>query len=260
MNFISKLFNKEKTTPPEPAAHFSGAEKKIVADFEQKLSMTFENKALIITAFKHRSYLNVTNEERVASNERLEFLGDAVLDLVVTHYLYEKFPKRTEGQLSKIKSILISKPVLAEVASELSFGSMLLLNKGEEKTGGRRRQSILADTFEAIIGAIYLDKGLEAAVGFIRNNLLRNFKSIIHRELYHNYKSMLLEFAQSKTGKLPEYRMVRETGPDHDKSFVIAVYLNGDKLGEGEGKSKKNAEQKAAKRAVKKLGLDKPAI
>ncbi len=229
----------------------------ILEIFKNKLHLEFNNPSLVITALKHRSYLNVTNENRVASNERLEFLGDAVLDLVVTHHLYEKFPKRTEGQLSKIKSILISKPVLAEIAANLSLGSMVLINKGEEKTGGRQRDSILADCFEAVIGAIYLDKDLATAKNFIHEKLLVKFKSIMQRELYKNYKSMLLEHAQSKMDTPPDYKIIEETGPDHDKNFRVAVYLNGKKYAEGIGKSKKTAEQKAAKQALNKLGLGK---
>jgi len=239
----------QKDDRPIPMEH-------LVEEFQKKFQMTFRDPSLIITALKHRSYLNVSNEDRTASNERLEFLGDAVLDLVVTHYLYIRFPKRTEGQLSKIKSILVSKAVLAEIAQNLSLGKMLLLNRGEEKTGGRHRQSILADTMEAIIGAIYLDRGLDEASQFIHRHLLSRFKSIMQRELYRNYKSILLEYAQSRGNKLPEYRVMKELGPDHDKEFVIAVFLNGKKVGEGVGKSKKTAEQEAAKMAVQKLGIN----
>ncbi|UCF66004.1 MAG: ribonuclease III [bacterium] len=228
---------------------------RIIGILTKKYNISFNNPALLITAFKHRSYLNVTNEERIASNERLEFLGDAVLDLVVTDYLYRKFPKRTEGQLSKIKSILVSKPVLAETAAELSFGNLILINKGEEKTGGRQRQSILSDTFEALIGAIYLDKGLETASAFINTYLLSRFKSIMQRELYTNYKSILLEHAQSHFGTLPDYRVMEEMGPDHEKEFIIGVYLDGKEIGRGQGKSKKTAEQDAAKMAIQKLEL-----
>ncbi|MEJ2049480.1 MAG: ribonuclease III [Calditrichota bacterium] len=223
--------------------------------FQQKTGISFNDTNLLITAFKHRSYLNVTNEERVASNERLEFLGDAVLDLIVTDYLYGKFPKRTEGQLSKIKSILVSKPVLAEIATNLSLGNFILINKGEEKTGGRKRQSILADTLEAVLGALYLDQGMEITRTFIQDNLFTNFKSIMQRELYRNYKSILLEYAQSNLNKLPEYKVVNEIGPDHNKEFIISVYLNGQEVGRGRGKSKKMAEQEAAKFALQKIGL-----
>lgn len=256
MNIFQFLKRKRgrETTPPKLTPQ---AQEELVAEFEKKFHLHFHRPELIITALKHRSYLNITNEDRIFSNERLEFLGDAVLDLVVTHYLYEKFPKRTEGELSKIKSILVSKPVLADVANQVSLGDFVLINWGEEKTGGRKRQSILADAMEAIIGAIYLDQGLEAAREFIHTHLLRNFQKIIKRGLYKNYKSILLEFAQSKGWEVPSYKVVREEGPDHAKEFVIEVYVDDQKMGEGRGRSKKIAEQQAARQAVKKLKLDK---
>jgi len=256
LNFLKKLFRHRDTAKSAITRTVSDEERKIVEEFQTKFQMYFDDASLIITALKHRSYLNVSNEDRMASNERLEFLGDAVLDLVVTHYLYQKFPKRTEGQLSKIKSILVSKPVLAEIANDLSLGSLILINRGEEKTGGRRRQSILADCLEAVIGAVYLDKGLQYAENFIQARLLRKFKSIMQRELYQNYKSKLLEYAQSEIGELPEYKVLKESGPDHDKSFVIGVFLKGKKIGEGNGKSKKSAEQEAAKLAIQSLELN----
>ena len=244
--FINDLKNK----------NLSESEILLFKEIENKIDVHFINKQLIITALKHRSYLNVSNEDRVASNERLEFLGDAVLDLVITHYLFEKFPKRTEGQLSKIKSILVSKPVLAESAKLISLGEYILLNKGEEKTGGRKRQSILADSFEALIGAIYLDQGLEVAGTFIKSFVLVNFKSIMQRELYQNHKSTLLEYSQSAYGHPPEYKVVEESGPDHAKEFKVNVYVNGNIMAEGIGKSKKIAEQNAAMSALKALGLN----
>jgi ribonuclease-3 len=257
LNFFKALFGKIQNRESETASvEASSHEQDIVKKFQEKFQLHFNNNCLIITAFKHRSYLNVTNEDRTASNERLEFLGDAVLDLVITQYLYEKFPKRTEGQLSKIKSILVSQPVLAEIAGNLMLGDMILINKGEEKTGGRQRRSLLSDTFEAIVGAIYLDKGLDTAREFIYQHLLSHFKSIVQRELFKNYKSILLEYAQSQYGKLPEYKVLEEYGPDHDKRFVIAVYLDGDEVGKGNGKSKKIAEQEAAKYAMQQLGLN----
>ena len=257
MNFIKKFISRNSGNDKEGNSDRIVDENKIIKEFQKKFQINFSDPSLIITAFKHRSYLNVTNEERVASNERLEFLGDAVLDLITTQYLYHKFPKRTEGQLSKIKSILVSKLVLAEVAMELSLGGMLLINRGEEKTGGRQRQSILADTFEAIIGAIYLDKGLKATEDFVHKYLLSKFKKIMQVELYKNYKSVLLEYAQAHTGQLPEYRVLKEEGPDHDKRFVIGVYLDGKKVGEGSGKSKKFAEQEAARQAIERLNIKK---
>ena len=256
MEFLKKILGLK--SPPvsssgdEPATDEPG---QIVSRIKEKFNLTFDDPNLLITAFKHRSYLNITNEERIASNERLEFLGDAVLDLIVTQYLYEKFPKRAEGQLSKIKSILVSKPVLAEISAELSFGTLILINKGEEKTGGRQRHSILSDTLEALIGAIYLDKGIENARTFIHTHLLSKFKSIVQRELYTNFKSILLEHAQSNFSSLPEYRVLEEMGPDHDKRFVIGVYLDDKEIGRGQGKSKKIAEQEAAKKALQQFDL-----
>lgn len=257
MNFLRTLFGKKKNGVRGTASVEAPLEEqKIVKKFQEKFQYHFTDASLIVTAFKHRSYLNVSNEDRTASNERLEFLGDAVLDLVITQYLFEKFPKRTEGQLSKIKSVLVSQPVLAEIASNLMLGDMILINKGEEKTGGRQRRSLLSDTFEAIVGAIYIDKGLDTARDFIYQHLLSHFKSIVQRELFKNYKSILLEYAQSQYGKLPEYKVLEEYGPDHDKRFVIAVYLDGTEIGKGNGKSKKIAEQEAAKYAMQQLGLN----
>ena len=256
MEFLKKIFGLNSSVGSRRGSDSAAEEpEQLISRIKEKFNITFDDPDLLITAFKHRSYLNITNEERIASNERLEFLGDAVLDLIVTQYLYQKFPKRAEGQLSKIKSILVSKPVLAETAAELSFGSLILINKGEEKTGGRQRHSILSDTFEALIGAIYLDKGLEIASSFIHTHLLSRFKSIVQRELYTNFKSILLEHAQSNSGSLPEYRVLEEMGPDHDKRFVIGVYLDGKEIGTGQGKSKKIAEQEAAKEALQHFDL-----
>ena len=256
MKFLEKFFKKQRgSTPTEIPGILSSEEEKIIRRFREQFQLTFRNQFLLITAFKHRSYLNITNEQREASNERLEFLGDAVLDLVVTQFLYEKFPKRTEGQLSKIKSILVSKPVLADIAANMSLGDLILINKGEEKTGGRKRHSILSDTFEAIIGAIYLDMGITQAADFIRSSLLSKFKSIIQRELYTNYKSLLLEHIQSRYTDLPEYRVIQEMGPDHDKSFLVVVKIRGKEIGRGQGKSKKVAEQEAAREALKRIGI-----
>lgn len=257
MKFFKKIFRRSSTLPPRPEIDrkMTSEEERIIRHFEDQFHLAFNNPFLLVTAFKHRSYLNITNEQREASNERLEFLGDAVLDLVVTQFLYEKFPKRTEGQLSKIKSILVSKPVLAEMASQLGLGDLILINKGEEKTGGRKRHSILSDTFEAVIGALYLDQGLEKARDFIQKYLLSRFKTIMQRELYTNYKSILLEHAQSFFNALPEYRVVQEIGPDHDKKFIVVVKIKGNVIGRGEGKSKKVAEQVAAKEALKQMGI-----
>ncbi len=251
-NSLKNLFNRKDNglSKVELDQEVGNAQK-----FQNKFDMGFTNLDLIKTALKHRSFLNVTNEPRVHSNERLEFLGDAVLDLVVTQYLYEKFPKKTEGELSKVKSILVRKSVLADIATKISLGKLILINWGEEKTGGRHRQSILADTFEAVIGAIYLDRGLPVAEEFINKYLLDDFKKIIRTELYKNHKSILLEHTQSIGMGMPVYKVVDETGPDHAKNFIIEVYINKDKMGEGQGRTKKIAEQEAAKEAIKRLNV-----
>lgn len=223
--------------------------------FQKKFKIEFDNLELIKTALKHRSYLNITNEPRTNSNERLEFLGDTVLDLIVARYLYEKFPRKTEGELSKVKSILVRKSVLAEIAAKISLGDLILINWGEEKTGGRNRQSILADVFEAVLGAIYMDKGIEVATEFIQTHLLSDFKKIVRKELYINHKSILLEYTQSSGQGIPAYKVIDEIGPDHAKSFLVEVHVNGQKMGKGQGKTKKVAEQEAAKQAIKKLNI-----
>ncbi|RMF58397.1 MAG: ribonuclease III [Calditrichaeota bacterium] len=255
----SKLFPERSETSSEilraSAAELNDEEARVVETFQQKFHIHFHDPRLLATALKHRSYLNLTNEPRTQSNERLEFLGDAVLDLVVTHYLYEKFPNKTEGYLSKVKSILVSKPVMGDIAAELSLGQLMLMNRGEEKTGGRKRQSILADAFEAIIGAIYLDNGYDSAKKFINDYLLKDIKKILRKGLYKNYKSILLEYAQGTTRGVPVYRIIEESGPDHAKEFVIGVWIGNEKLGEGKGRSKKIAEQEAAKQAIQKLGI-----
>ncbi|MEL6820913.1 MAG: ribonuclease III [Calditrichota bacterium] len=231
------------------------SEEKVIETFQDKFGILFTDTSLILTALKHRSYLNATNEKRIKSNERLEFLGDAVLDLVVTEFLYQTFPGKSEGQLSKSKSVLVSKPVIADKANLMNLGELVLMNRGEEKTGGRKRKSIIADAFEAIIGAIYLDQGLEAAANFIHSYLLDDHARILEKGMYRNYKSILLEYAQGEGYSLPNYRVIGETGPDHAKQFVIEVWVNNEAMGRGEGKSKKRAEQDAAREAVEKLNI-----
>lgn len=224
-----------------------------VAEIESKIGYHFRDHSLLIQALKHRSILNVTHEDRIFSNERLEFLGDAVVNMVVTHFLYITFPDIEEGMLSKKKAILVSREVLAEVAKELQLGKYVLLTHGEEKTGGRKRVSILANLYEALVGALFLDGGFEPASHFIEKSLLSQYHRYIGKREYTNYKSKLLEYAQKNHIGLPEYRVVREEGPDHNKTFYVEVLLNEKVLGEGQGKSKKQAEQHAAENALKKI-------
>ncbi len=226
-----------------------------IARLESKLDYHFRNRALITQALKHRSYLSVTNEPRLASNERLELLGDAVLGMVVTEYLFKKFPTKEEGDLTAMKSLMVSRKILTRIANQIGIGEFVLLNEAEQKAGGRNRPSILTDTFEAIIGAIYLDGGLPAVVNLVHRKLLARTNKIISEEQNKNFKSILLEYSQSKNLGLPQYLVRDEEGPDHNKVFTIEVIINNEVLGIGKGNSKKKAEQLSAKSALKKLNV-----
>ncbi|HGY56417.1 MAG TPA: ribonuclease III [Caldithrix abyssi] len=225
---------------------------------EQRIHFRFNNKELLRQAFKHRSYLNVTQENASASNERLEFLGDAVLDLIVTEHLYQNFPQEDEGRLSKKKSVLVSRKALGNIAAELAMGEYLFLDKGEEKTGGRKRLSNLANLFESLLGAIYLDGGYDAAREFVRRFLLSRMKDVLARTSYVNYKSELLELSQARGWGVPEYRTVEEYGPDHRKEFVVAARIRKKNLeSRGKGLSKKRAEQMAARNLLRELNAQR---
>ncbi len=228
---------------------------KDIERLEVKLNYKFQNKSLITQALKHRSFLSVTNEPRLSSNERLELLGDAVLGMVVTEFLFKKFPAKEEGELTAIKSLMVSRKILTRIANQIGIGEFILLNEAEEKAGGRKRSSIVADALEAVIGAIYLDGGLETVIDFIQKKLLIRTKKIISEEQNRNFKSILLEYSQSKNLGLPQYLVRKEEGPDHDKLFTIEVVINNEVLGIGKGNSKKKAEQISAKNALKKLNI-----
>ena len=220
---------------------------------EDILQYKFRNKDLLLTAFKHSSYLPISKEKYHKSNERLEFLGDAVLDLVVTEFLYISMPKRSEGELSKIKSILVSRSVLAEVVASLKLGNHLIVNRGEEKTGGKRRPSNLANLYEAILGAVYLDGGLKKARSFIEHTLLSRQERLINHQNFINYKSILLEYIQSLGPGSPSYELLKESGPDHEKKFVMNVCVGEGQEAQGEGRTKKLAEQAAARSLILKI-------
>ncbi len=220
---------------------------------ESKLNYEFNDKKLLVTALKHRSFLSVTNESRLLSNERLELLGDAVLGMIVVEHLFKKFDTKEEGEITAMKSLLVSRKILARIARKIGLGDAILMNEAEEKSGGRFRPSILADVFEAIVGAIYLDGGLEIVRRFIHEKLFIKFEQLIAEEQYKNFKSMLLEFSQSKNLGIPRYIVRQEQGPDHHKMFTIEVLINKKPLGVGKGNSKKKAEQIAAKNALKKF-------
>ncbi|MEK7503242.1 MAG: ribonuclease III, partial [Patescibacteria group bacterium] len=185
------------------------------------------------------------------NNERMEFLGDAVLELAITEYLYEKFPEKPEGELTNLRASLVNANILGSVSAEIGFNDFLLLSRGEARDIGRARQIILANAFEAIVGAIYLDSGYESAKGFILRVLEPKIPEILEKKLYKDHKSLFQEEAQDREGVTPSYEVIKEWGPDHDKHFIVGVYLGKELVAEGEGHSKQEAQQSAAELALK---------
>jgi len=222
-------------------------------DCQRALGIFFANKALLEQAFAHSSYLNENPEFTLPSNERLEFLGDAILDFIVAERLYRGLSELPEGELTEIRASLVCRETLAKMASSLKLGDWLLLGRGEEANGGRTRQSNLANVMEALIGAIYLDQGLAKAKGFVLKQLEPEVKKIKAGEVTPNYKALLQEFIQGKGKATPVYHLVEATGPDHDKQFTVEVLIGDEVLGRGTGKNKKAAEMKAARSAWEKL-------
>ncbi len=219
---------------------------------EKKLGVEFNNKDLLITAFTHRSFLNENKKAGLGHNERLEFLGDAVLELAVTLFLYEKYPKRDEGELTSFRAALVNTNTLSSTSEKLGFNDFLLLSKGESKDIGRARQYILANTFEAVVGAIYLDLGYQAVYSFISKNIFPLIDEIVKEGTWIDAKSLFQEKAQEKFGFTPQYETIGEEGPDHDKKFMVIVKINKKTEGKGKGSSKQEAEQEAAREALRK--------
>lgn len=218
--------------------------------FEQKIGHTFKNPALIETAFTHRSYLNENRVPGKEHNERLEFLGDAVLELVVTEYLFAKYPDKPEGELTSFRAALVNTVSISDAATKLGMNEFLLLSRGEAKDTGRARGIILANAFEAVIGALYLDGGYEVAEKFIAEQLFHKTDEVVEKRLWQDAKSRFQEIAQEKAGITPRYEVVHQSGPDHDKRFVTGVFLGGMQIAKGEGRSKQEAEQAAAETAL----------
>lgn len=218
--------------------------------FEKKLSLKFNNRDLLVQAFVHRSYLNEKPDFHLPHNERLEFLGDAVLELVVTEDLYREYPKKSEGKLTNWRAALVNAKMLSEIARDLGFNDFLLLSKGEAKELGKARQYILANTFEAVIGAIYLDQGYKVCQEFIKKHLIKELPRIIEKGLFKDAKSRFQEEAQEKVRVTPTYKVLDEWGPDHAKHFIIGVFLDEELVARGEGSSKQEAEEEAAKNAL----------
>jgi len=215
----------------------------------KELGYTFKDPELLLQAFRHSSYVNEQLDLKLSDNERLEFLGDAVVDLAISDLLMKIFQNAKEGDLSKYRAMIVGESGLYQVALSLHLGDHLLLGKGEEQTGGREKPSLLADTMEALLGAIYLDAGFDRVLEVIRKLFLPLLEMVDTKEMLHDYKSLLQEFTQQTYKTLPKYSLVEENGPAHDKTFKIVLTINGEILAEAKGKSKKEAEQKVAREA-----------
>lgn len=222
------------------------------SSLEAKLGVSFRNKDLLLQALTHRSYLNENPGFRLSHNERLEFLGDAVLELIVTEELFGRFPEKPEGDLTSYRAALVNSRMLASLAAELEINDFLLLSRGEAKDIGRARQFILANTFEAIVGAAYLDQGYQPVASLVTRLVFPKIDDVIARRLYRDPKSLFQEEAQERVGITPTYEVLREWGPDHDKHFVVGVYLDTELIAEGEGPSKQQAQEAAARLALEK--------
>jgi len=217
---------------------------------EKKLGIKYKNQDLLVQAFCHRSYLNENPDFHLDNNERLEFLGDAVLELIVTEYLFQKYPKKSEGELTNWRAALVNAKMLSQMARELDFNGFLLLSRGEAKELGKARQYILANTFEALIGAAYLDRGYEVCKNLSEKKLIKKLPEIIKKGLFKDAKSSFQEEAQERVGVTPAYKVLKEWGPDHAKHFIIGVFLDKELVAEGGGSSKQEAEEAAAKNAL----------
>lgn len=223
---------------------------------EKMIDVSFKDKALLSKVFIHKSYLNETTDKSLRSNERLEFLGDAVLELVVTEFLFKNYPN-DEGELTNWRSALVKGAHLAKIAKQLELGQYLMLSHGEENSGGRKKNYILANTFEALIGAIYIEHGYDVAHTFIDKFVLVYLEEILEKGLHVDPKSKFQELAQSRENVTPAYRVIEESGPDHEKIFTMGAYLSESLIATGQGSSKQNAEQDAALQALRAKGWHK---
>lgn len=220
---------------------------------QEILGCELKNEELFRTAFTHRSYLNEHPTYKNPSNERLEFLGDAVLQLLSSEYLYSNYPTAPEGDMTNFRSSLVCTTSIGEEAKRLGYGDMLLLSNGEEATGGRQREYILANTFESVLGALYIEKGIDYCKEFVERELLHKIEDVIKNNEYKDAKSVFQEKAQDLKGITPNYEVIEAWGPDHDKMFKVGVFIGEEQWGEGEGKSKQKAEQEAAQNALDKI-------
>ncbi len=224
-----------------------------VARLEEKLGSRAGAPELLLTALTHKSYLNEHREEGGTDSERLEFLGDAVVDLAISHRLMDRFPQASEGELSRLRALLVNEEGLARVARALGLGELLLLGRGEERTGGREKSSVLADALEAVLGAVYLARGLELVLELVDRHFGEALAGVAEGRNGADYKTRLQEEAQERLGSAPRYRVIAESGPDHDKTFEVEVVIGEEPYARAAGKSKKEAEQAAARGALQRL-------
>lgn len=222
--------------------------------FESKINYKFKSRVLLEQAFTHRSYLNENRAPGREHNERLEFLGDAVLELVVTEFLYAKYPEKPEGELTAYRAALVNTQSISDAATKLGMNDFLLLSRGEARDTGRARQIILANAFEAVIGALYLDAGYAVAKQFIADQLFHKTDEVVSKRLWQDAKSRFQEIAQEEVGVTPSYQLLDQSGPDHNKIFVVGAYIGNEKVATGEGRSKQEAEQAAAEKALAAKG------
>ena len=223
--------------------------KKEIEKFQEAIGIKLKNIKFLELAFTHKSYIN--ENKKSEDNERLEFLGDAVLELVCTEFLYRNFPEKKEGEMTAIRSALVKKESLCEAAKKLNIGKLIKLSRGEKASGGQEKDYILANTVEAIIGAIFLDQGMKQAQAFVKKNLLNKTKQIIKQKLHIDAKSLFQEIAQEKKKTTPSYKVLNEKGPDHSKVFTSGIFLEEKLVAKGKGSSKQNSEVDAAKNGLK---------
>ena len=228
-----------------------------ISELEEKIGYCFNDKGKLLLALTHSSYANERRSEGFTSNERLEFLGDSVLNIITSDYIYKNHPELPEGEMTKTRAAIVCESSLMKCAEKIDLGDYLYLGKGEENTGGRKRTSILSDAFEALIGAIYLDGGITNAGGFIINSMQDIYRNIKSKETFKDYKTQFQEIIQKQSEQHISYRIIDEKGPDHDKVFISELLVGGKPYGTGEGRTKKEAEQNAARAAMDKLTVKK---
>lgn len=226
-------------------------------DLEKRIGVKFTNRDLLKTALTHRSYINENREQNIENNERLEFLGDAVLELIISDHIYKKYPEKHEGELTSIRSALVRTESIAEESKKMGIGQYLLLSKGEEESGGKDKEYIIADLYEAVLGAIYLDKDYETAKEYVTRTILKKVDKVVEEELFIDPKTKIQELSQAKYKVTPTYTILKEEGPDHDKHFTIGLFLENKEIAQGVGTSKQKAEEDAARKAILIMKKDK---